>query len=116
MAFNAVKTDITLPASGDLSAEQFRGVVVDSSGEAAVAGADVKVAGILQNNPDTAGRACTVQYKGIAQCRADAAIAAGVRVFTDASGDVSATGTNNPVGTTLEAASGAGSIFAVLLD
>lgn len=116
MSYNAVKTDITLPASGDLSAEQYRGVVIDSNGEAAVAGADAKVAGILQNNPEAQGEASVVQYKGIAQCVADAAIAAGVRVYTDASGNVSATGTNNPVGTVVEAASGAGSIVPVLLD
>lgn len=116
MSFNAVKTDITLEASADLSAEQFRGVVINATGQAAVAGADAKVAGILQNNPDAAGQSCVVQYKGIARCVVDGALAAGIRVYTDASGNLSSTGTNNPVGTTVEVASGAGSIIAVLLD
>ena len=115
MSFNSPKLDFTVEASADLSAEQFRAVVVGASG-AAVAGADAKVVGILQNNPDAAGQACVVQNKGVAQGRTDAAIARGVVVFSDASGDLSATGTNNPVGTLLEAASGAGSIVAVLLD
>lgn len=117
MSFNAVKTDITLEASADLSAQQFRGVIVNSSAKVAVAGADAKVVGILQNNPDSAGQAAVVQYKGIARCKAGEALATpGVRVFTDASGNVVSAGTNNPVGTLLEAASGAGSIVAVLLD
>ena len=115
MSFNVVKLDFTIEASADLSAAQFRAVIA-ASGGAAVAGADAKVIGILQNNPNAAGQAAVVQNKGVARCKAASALARGARVFSDSSGDMTTTGTNNPVGTTLEAASGAGSIIAVLLD
>lgn len=39
-------------AGADLTADQFRAVVIDSTGRAVVAGADVAIDGILQNDPD----------------------------------------------------------------
>lgn len=56
--------DITLPAVGDLSAAQYKAVVVNTSGQAAAAGADAVIAGILQNDPAAAGRGCTVRNFG----------------------------------------------------
>ena len=45
MAYEENLQKITLPASADLSAGQFRAVVIDASGEIALAGADTFVAG-----------------------------------------------------------------------
>ena len=114
MSFNSPKLDFTIEASADLSAEQFRGVVV-AAGGAAVAGLDADIAGVLQNNPDAAGQACVVQNKGVAQVRVGGAVARGARLSTDASGDF-VSGGGNAKATALEAGSGAGSIIAALLD
>lgn len=116
MSFNIAKLDFTIEASADLSAEQFRAVVI-AAGGAAVAGADVAdIAGILQNNPDAAGQACVVQNKGVARAQVAGAISRGDPLYTDASGDLTDSGTaGNEVATAMEDASGAGSIIAVLL-
>ena len=116
MSFNSPKLDFTIEASADLSAEQFRAVVI-ASGGAAVAGADEpNIAGILQNNPDAAGQACVVQNKGVAQAQVGAAVARGALLATDASGDLVTTAVDaDVVAVALEAGSGANSIIAVLL-
>jgi hypothetical protein len=46
--------DISLPAADDLSTKQYYAVKVDSSGNAAVAGAGQPAIGVLQNKPDAA--------------------------------------------------------------
>ncbi len=114
MSFNSPKLDFTVEASADLSAEQFRAVVVGASG-AAVAGADADILGILQNNPDAAGQACVVQNKGVAQAQVGGVVTRGARLSSDGSGDL-VSGGGNAIATALEAGSGAGSVIAVLLD
>ncbi len=116
MSFNIAKLDFTIEASADLSAEQFRAVVI-ASGGAAVAGADVAdIAGILQNNPDAAGQACVVQNKGVARAQVGEAVTRGAPLYTNGSGDLITSGTaGNEVATALEAGSGSGSVIAVLL-
>jgi len=58
----------TLEAAGDLSSHQFKAVVVDSNGRAALPGSDgVVVAGILQNKPSAAGQAASVHRSGISK-------------------------------------------------
>ncbi len=116
MSFNSPKLDFTIEASADLSAQQFRAVKIGSSG-AAVAGVnESNIAGILQNNPDAAGRAAIVQYKGVAQAQVGAAVARGALLATDANGDLITTATQaDVVAVALEAGTGANSIIAVLL-
>lgn len=67
MATENVGRIISLPASADLSGDLYNAIVPDSSGEAAVAGAGVKIAGILQNSPSVAGRAASVQTDSISK-------------------------------------------------
>lgn len=81
----------TYPASADLSADQYKFVSVNSSGEILVnvdAGAkDTAVAGILQNDPDAAGRAGTVAVGGASKVIAGAGgLALGALVTSDATG------------------------------
>lgn len=115
MSFDNDGLNYTIEASADLSAEQFRGVVI-ASGGAAVAGADVVIAGVLQNDPEAVGQAANVRSKGVSKAQAGAAVARGARLQTDANGDFITAAGSNAVATALEAASGSGSIFAVLLD
>jgi len=116
MSFNAVKVDFTIEASADLSAQQFRAVKIGTNG-AVVAGVnESNIAGILQNNPNAAGQAAIVQYKGAARAKVGAAVARGALLATDANGDLITTATQaDVVAVALEAGSGAGSIVAVLL-
>lgn len=116
MAFE--KTGETLPgieASGDLSGSQFRFVTVDSSGEAAVAGAGVSVAGVLQNKPDAQGKACTIWGPGtVSKVVAGAAVAAGADVTSDATGRGITSASGNYIhGKALRAAANAGELFSV---
>ena len=115
MSFDNDGLNYTIEASADLSAEQFRAVVI-AAGGAAVAGADVVIAGVLQNDPEAVGQAANIRSKGVSKGQAGAAVARGARLQTDANGDFITAAGSNDVGTALEAASGAGSIFAVLLD
>lgn len=65
MAFHSHGTELPgVVASADLSAGQFRAIVIDSSGEVALAGADVAVDGFLQNKPDAQGKSASVWGPG----------------------------------------------------
>ena len=57
--------DITLEAGGDLSAAQFLFVTLATDGQVDVTGSAGGAAiGVLQNDPDAAGRAATVRVLG----------------------------------------------------
>jgi len=86
MAFDNSVQSVSLPAAADLSAAQFKLVTVNSSGNAAVAGATSLVVGVLQNKPDAAGKAATVAYAGVSKVVAGGSITAGARVTADANG------------------------------
>jgi hypothetical protein len=104
------------PASGDLSAHQFKFVRINSSGQLALAGASGRPDGVLQDKPSVAGQAGCYATGGTTKCVAGAALAAGIEVTSDSSGLAVAAATGDEVrGKTLEAASGANSIIAVLL-
>ncbi len=106
----------TLEASGDLSANQFQAIVVNASGEAAIAGADVYVDGVLQNDPSAQGRAAQIVSSGITKFKSGAAVTRGSLVTTDATGRaVDAVATDVIVGRALEAAANANEIISVLL-
>jgi len=69
MAYEIPGRTITLEASTDLSAYQFRFVGVDSAGKAALAitsTGDADVLGILQNKP-TAGQAASIMIDGVSK-------------------------------------------------
>lgn len=105
----------TLTAAADLSALQYRFVVVNASGDIAQSTASGDVAGVLQNKP-TLGEAAQVMTDGVSKVVAGAAVAAGAKVMSNASGQaITATATNKAVGMALAAAAAAGEIIPVLL-
>ena len=59
--------DVSLPAAADLSAKQYFAMKVDTSGDCAVAGANEKCLGILQNKPSAAGETARVRVQGISK-------------------------------------------------
>jgi hypothetical protein len=53
MAYENIGSNLPgIDAGADLTGDQFQAVVIDSTGRAVVAGADVAIDGILQNKPD----------------------------------------------------------------
>jgi hypothetical protein len=116
MAWEIEGLDFTLPAAADLSANQYFIVKVDSSGSAALAGDGEPAIGVLQNEPDAAGKAASIRFAGISKVVAGAAVSAGAQVTPNASGKAitAATG-KNILGVALAAASGDGVIIPVAL-
>ncbi len=103
MAFEESKISVTIPAGSDLSASQFCFVEINASGQLAVAGAGAMADGILQNDPNAAGRAGEVAIGGIVQVKCGGAVTRGGPVASDASGKaVNATTGNIILGTALE--------------
>ena len=117
MALEEVLTSITLPVAADYSTKQYYCMEVNSSGQALLVSASgARVAGVLQNNPDTAGHAGTVAIEGCTKVVAGATIAAGASLMSDTDGTViTATGANKIiVGTALEGAAD-GATFRMLI-
>lgn len=87
--------------------------VVGSGANVAIAGANVRVLGILADNV-ASGATATIQVAGMARAVAGAAVARWALLATNASGQlITATPGQNVVAQALEAASGAGAVFAV---
>ena len=118
MATKAVGTDITIVASGDLSANQYRAVKLDANGRTVAVSTqgDVATLGVQQDKPSALGQPSTVRISGITKAVAGAAIAVGARVTPNATGQmITGTTGNQVVGIALTAAA-SGDIFSVLLD
>lgn len=80
-----VSSNVTsFPASADLSAKQFFGMTIDSSGELIVADLQQTqpdgFVGVLQNKPTAQGRAGNVQYAGRTKIEAGGTFAVGDRL------------------------------------
>lgn len=117
MATHNAMDCISIDASGDLSAAQFHFVSVDSNGQIALTGDGAHADGVLQNDPDAAGKAGEVAIRGVVKVEASAAIAAGAEVSSTAAGEaVTATSGDIILGTALKAASGDGSIIPMLFN
>jgi hypothetical protein len=99
---------VSLPAAADLSAKQYFAIKVNSSGQAAVAGAGEAAIGILQdNNGDAAGKIVNVApFTGRKmKAYAGGTITAGQNVTADAAGELVAATTGNFIyGVALESA------------
>lgn len=80
---------ITLEAGADLSAGQFRFVLVAADGQVDLVGAAGGDSdGVLLNDPDLAGKAATVAYAGrVKVVIGVGGLAAGDKVQSDASGE-----------------------------
>jgi hypothetical protein len=87
MAKSQVLMALSLVAAADLSAKQFFGIKVDSTGKAALAAAGEPCIGVLQNNP-TSGQVATVGFLGTSKAKAGGSITAGDQVTTDANGKI----------------------------
>jgi len=116
MAFKENQTNITLEASGDLSANQFYFVDVDASGQAFVVGDGADAIGVLQNDPDTQGHAATVAIYGVSRVECGGSVTAGDYVSADTDGRCVTSASGDVIlGKAWDDASGAGSIISVLL-
>lgn len=76
----------SLDAAADLSAGQYRAVVIDANGEAARAALNGDVAGVQQNKPSAQGQACEIQQTGISKISLGATVVAGDDLSVDANG------------------------------
>lgn len=109
-----------LVASGDLSADQFKIVNIDSNGQVAVnTSAGGIVNGVLLNKPTAAGRSAEVAALdgvSVSKVYSGAAVTQGARVQSDAAGKAIDTASAKfSFGVALEAASKADVLIPVLL-
>lgn len=87
MAFKEGLQSRSVQAAGDLSSSQYRAVIIDATGRAAlVSTLGGGIDGVLQNAPAAAGRACEVAFDGTTQWMAGGTIAVGADVSVDAAG------------------------------
>lgn len=85
MGFEIPFIQWTREAAADLSAGQFRGLVMSGS-QVAIAGAGARIVGVLQNKPAAAGRAATIYSGGLTKAEMGATVAANADVAIDATG------------------------------
>src|SRR5690606_7938190 len=106
MAFEQNIRPISGPAGADLSTHQWGLVKTGASGFVKT-GAGEQAVGVLQNKPKS-GEVATVATSGISVCKAGAAITAGAKVTSDASGlAVTATDDDLVIGTAYSGAANA---------
>ncbi len=101
--------DITLEAGGDLSAAQYRFVAIALDGQVdVVSGAGGTAIGVLQNNPDAAGKAATIRVFGVTKLVAAATITPDDKLQSDASGEADvAASADHVLGQALDSAAAA---------
>lgn len=120
MAYSESTTVISLPASTDLSTNQYRFVIVDTNGEAALSVADQNAVGILQNKPAAQGRAAEILIAGVSklECGAGTACRAGYNIGVDATGrGIEKTAGDQPtLGIVTETATNAGEYCSVVFS
>lgn len=117
MATKESVMSISREAAGDLSAEQYTFVVVDSNGQVGqqtTAGGDAD--GVLMNKPNAQGVAAEVAISGVTKVVAGAVVAAGAKVQSDTTGRAITAATGDHVlGKALSAAAAANEVIEVLL-
>lgn len=115
MGYELGKRSVTGIANADLSSYQYYGVKMNSSGKIVLASTGDAIAGVLQDAPDAADRACEVAYGGLSKAIGGAIIAAGAEVQVDATGRFVTKTTGERSGIAWEACGGAGQQFTLLL-
>lgn len=113
--------DYSLPAAGDLSNRQFYPVQLTTAGRVnTIATTLTRALGVLQDDPDAAGRACAVRVLGVSKMIVDGSgapiypnymlgvNASGIGVFTT-------TANQEVVAMALEQSTAAGDIISVLV-
>jgi hypothetical protein len=114
MAYDITGFSYTLKASADFTTKQYYAVVVDTNGEASLAGAGVNIDGVIQGCSDV-DEAVTVVQTGITKFVAGAIITAGDELETNGNGEA-ITNIGGPViGKALGSAGASGEIISVLL-
>lgn len=107
--------DVSLPAAGDLSAAQYKAVVLTQDGLEVVS-TDGPVTGFLQDAPGAANRPGRVRVAGVAFAKAGGSFAQGAYLEVDADGDVVTAGAiATAVAQALEASQGNGAKVKVLV-
>lgn len=95
MAVEQDGIDVSFPANGDLSAGQFRLVVVEDDGQVGFgAGSGSIGLGILQNKPAAANRAAVVRVAGISKVVGSAALNERDLITSNADGFAASTATD----------------------
>jgi len=119
MSYEEALKTISVEASDDLSADQYKIVDVDTSGQlVVVSSAGAKMIGVLQDKPAAAGRVGSVGIDGVTKVVTGATFDAGVRVYSDDAGlatGVGGAGTFS-LGVAMEGAGTIGDIVAVKID
>ena len=116
MALDESARCITIPATADLSASQFK-LIKRTAGLAVTttAGTDV-VIGPLQNKP-LLGLSAEVAIDGVALAMVGAVVADGAQLMSDGSGRaITATSSNRAFGIAMAAGAAAGDIIPVLVN
>lgn len=119
MAQEQSKTTVTFPASGDLSANQFKFGVVGALGQVSlVAGLGAIITGVIENKPTAALQATEVAVDGIVKVISSGVINPGAEVASTAAGlAIAAVSTNFVFGTYVGiVAAAANDIIPVLVD
>lgn len=113
MAYEIPLQKLTLVAGANLTANQYRAVVVNNTGKAALAGAGSRVVGVLQNKPDN-GQAAEIMVLGVTKAIYGGTVTAGAALESNASGQLVAQTTGQVVGIALESGV-SGEVHPVLL-
>lgn len=118
MAYELITRATTMVAGQDLSSSQYRFVSLASDGQVDPTGYGLEAEGILQNDPDTAGKAASVAtiQGDISMCVAGGVVRVGKDVMSDANGRaIEATAGGRVQGVAMIAASASGQIISVML-
>jgi hypothetical protein len=117
MAIEESVVSITVEAGGNLSSDQYKfGTIASDAQVDLTASAGGEAHGVIYNAPSAAGEACQLAIAGRVKVTAGAAVAAGAKVQSDASGlGITAASGDHVLGTALSAASASGDVFEVLL-
>lgn len=113
--------DLSFPAAGDLSTKQFYPVTMNTVGRInTIAATTTRALGVLQDDPDAAGRACAVRLLGESKVIVDGStnpIYPGYAIGVNASGIGVFTTTANQeiLGIALEQSIAAGDIISVFV-
>jgi len=97
----------TLEASADLSSYQYHAMQWDAYGKAALADASSEVVGILQNQPDAAGKESEIAMIGLSKAVYGDTVTQGAYLAPDSNGHLVPTTTNADgyIGIAMEAGS-----------
>jgi len=109
--------DLSIPASADLSAKQYRFMTIDSSGNLATSSRGALSVGVLQDAPAALARPGKVRIIGATKVVAGGTVTAGQAIVADANGAaVNASSADNAYMGFALASAVSGDIFAMVLQ